>query len=49
MFADAGVIGGCAELCGILENKTQSKIAGVVCELLCDVVGIKEFIAIINK
>ena len=47
--ADAGVVGGCADLCGILANKTNSQAAGIACNLLCDVVGIKEFINIIEK
>ena len=49
MCVDVGVVGGCADLCGILENKTHSQAAGVACNLLCDVVGIKEFINIIEK
>ena len=46
---DVGVVGGCADLCGILEEKTGSKIAGLACNLLCDFVGIKEFINIIEE
>ena len=46
---DAGVVGGCADVCGILENKTHSEIAGVACNLLCDYVGIKTFIDLIEK
>ena len=46
---DAGVVGGCGELCGLLEQKTGSEIAGVVCNLLCDYVGITEFIKIVEK
>ena len=46
---DAGVVGGCADLCGILANKTNSQAAGIACNLLCDVVGIKEFINIIER
>ena len=49
LFSDAGVIGGCSELCGILASKTNSKLAGEVCEVLCAVVGIKEFIKIIDE
>ena len=47
--SDAGVVGGCADLCSILANKTNSQAAGIACNLLCDVVGIKEFINIIEK
>lgn len=46
---DAGVVGGCADLCGMLENKTGSKIAGIACNLLCDYVGITEFIKIVEE
>ena len=46
---DAGVVGGCADLCGALENKTHSQAAGVACNLLCDFVGVKEFISMIEK
>ena len=48
-FLDAGVVGGCSELCGLLEKEVPSELVGVVCNLLCDFVGIKEFIAIIQK
>ena len=47
--ADGVVVGGCGELCSALADKTGSKVAGEVCEVLCVVVGIKEFIAIIEK
>ncbi len=43
------MIGGCSELCGILADKTNSKLAGEVCDVLCAIVGIKEFIKIINE
>ncbi len=46
---DAGVVGGCADVCGILEEKTGSEIAGLVCNLLCDYVGITEFIKVIQE
>lgn len=46
---DAGVVGGCEELCQLLEEKVHSQLAEVVCDILCDYVGIKEFINIIEK
>jgi hypothetical protein len=46
---NAGVIGSCAALCGAVADKTGSQVLGVVCNLLCDVGGIEEFINIINK
>lgn len=46
---DAGVVGTCGELCELLEEKTGSKFAGLACNLLCDYVGIKEFIKLIEE
>lgn len=46
---DAGVVGTCGEVCQMLEKKTGSEAAGVVCNLLCDYVGIKEFIKLIEE
>ena len=43
------MVGGCADLCGILANKTHSEAADVACNILCDLVGIKAFIDILNK
>ena len=43
-----GVVGGCGEICGLLEQKTGSKALGVACNLLCDIVGVEEFVKIIN-
>jgi len=41
---NAGVVGGCGELCGHLTTKTEQE----VCNLACDVVGIKAFIKALN-
>ena len=49
IFLDAGVVGGCGELCGLLEKEVPSQLINVACNLLCDYVGIKEFIAMIEK
>ena len=43
------MVGGCGDLCQALENKTNSQAAGVACNILCDVVGVKEFMDIIEK
>jgi len=48
-FKDAGVVEGCSEICGVLAEKTNSKLAGEVCTVLCTVVGIKEFIKVIQE
>ena len=49
LSSDAGVVGGCGEVCGLLAEKVNSKAIGEVCEILCAVVGVKEFISIIEK
>ena len=48
-FLDAGVVGGCADLCALLQKEVPSQLVGVACNLLCDFVGIKEFVAMIEK
>merc|ERR1719498_683050 len=42
---NAGVVGGCGKLCSAL----KSKGASTVCNLACDIIGIKEFIKILSK
>lgn len=51
IIANAGVIGGCADLCELLEEevKVNSSLVEVVCDLLCDYVGIEAFIKLIDK
>ena len=48
-FSEVGVIDSCGDLCQVLADKSGSQALGVVCTLLCDVVGVKEFVNIINK
>lgn len=43
-----GVIGECSKVCTYIADKIGSQVAGVVCNLLCDYVGIKEFVKIIE-
>jgi len=43
------VIGGCQDLCTALAQKTGSQTLGAVCEILCDIVGIKPFINFIEN
>lgn len=45
IILNAGVVGSCSALCGMLPNQIEA----TVCNLLCDYVGIKEFIHIIEK
>ena len=33
----------------MLENKTHNEAAGIACNILCDLVGIKTFIDMLNK
>lgn len=44
-----GVIGTCGDICNVVEQKTGSQILGVVCNLLCDFVGVDEFVKIIEN
>jgi hypothetical protein len=39
-----GVLGGCSELCGILPTADQK-----ICNLVCDVVGVEDFVKAIEK
>jgi hypothetical protein len=47
VILDEGILGTCGELCGIVANKTKSKFAGELCDIVCDGVGIDEFIRLI--
>jgi hypothetical protein len=49
IILNAGVVGGCEDLCHLLEEKIPNELLNVVCNLLCDYVGIKEFIDLIEK
>jgi len=42
-----GVVGSCSVLCGALEQKTNNRALGAVCNILCDTVGINEFVKIV--
>jgi len=44
IILNAGVLGSCSELCGLLPNQIEATI----CNLLCDYVGIEAFIDLIN-
>jgi hypothetical protein len=49
LILDAGILGSCQTLCTALAQKTGSELAGVICNLACDVVGIEEFIKLIEN
>ena len=49
LIIQGGVVGTCGVLCHALAQKTGSQALGAVCDILCDVVGIKEFIKLVQK
>jgi len=49
IILDEGIIKSCGELCGAVANKTGSKFAGDVCDVVCEAFGIDEFIKVIIK
>lgn len=49
IILQVGVVGSCGDLCSAVADKTGSQALGVVCNLLCDIAGIDEFINLINK
>jgi hypothetical protein len=44
LILNKAVLGSCGKLCGALANATNSQPLGEVCNVLCDVVGLKAFI-----
>jgi len=46
---NVGVLGSCADLCGTLAKVTNLQWLGAVCDILCDIAGIEEFVNIIEK
>jgi hypothetical protein len=44
IIANAGVIGGCADLCGLLPNQVEA----TVCDLVCAVVGLQAFVDLVE-
>lgn len=45
IIVNVGVLGSCGALCSYLPNKIEA----TVCNLLCDYVGIDEFVKIVEK
>ena len=43
-----GIAGSCGEVCEALAKRT-SKLTGEICDVLCLIVGIDEFIRIIER
>ena len=48
-IVESGVVGSCGALCSLLEQKTGSQALGAVCNILCDIVGIEEFIKLVQE
>jgi hypothetical protein len=48
LILDTGIIGTCGTLCQALAQKTSALI-GTICDLACDVVGIAEFIKLLEN
>jgi hypothetical protein len=49
LILDTGIIGTCGTLCTALAQKTGSQLIGTICDLVCDVLGIEEFIKLLEK
>lgn len=49
LILDSGIIGTCGTLCEALAQKTGSQLIGTICNLACDIVGIDEFIKLIEN
>jgi len=49
LILDSGIIGTCGTLCQALADKTGSQLLGTICDLVCDVVGIEEFIKLLDN
>jgi hypothetical protein len=49
LILDTGIIGTCGTLCTALAQKTGSQLIGTICDLVCDVLGIEEFINLLEK
>jgi hypothetical protein len=46
---NAGVVGSCGSLCNYVAQKVGNQYVGIVCNLLCDYVGITEFIKVVEN
>ncbi|XP_071080640.1 countin-3-like [Haliotis cracherodii] len=49
ILLNIGILDSCGVLCSIVEQKTGSQAIGAVCNILCDVVGIDDFVKFITK
>jgi hypothetical protein len=49
LILDEGIIASCGKLCGAVANKTGSQALGDICDVLCDGLGIDEFVKALIK
>jgi len=49
LILNGAVVGSCGALCGALAQKTGSQALGEICNLLCDIEGVEEFIKLVQK
>ena len=49
LILDFGVVGSCQTLCAALANRTGQEALGIVCNIVCDSVGLIEFINLIGN
>ncbi|CAL1529115.1 unnamed protein product [Lymnaea stagnalis] len=49
IILNLGVVGTCADICNLLQQKTGSEILGAVCNILCDIEGVNEFVKLVEK
>lgn len=49
IILNAGVVGTCGNVCNALAQKTGSQTIGAACNILCDVVGVEEFVKLVEK
>ena len=48
LILDEGIIHSCSDLCGALANKTNSSAAGDACLVVCNTLGIGQFIKLLE-
>ena len=46
---NVGILNSCGELCTIVADKTGSEILGFACTIGCDVLGLDEFVKLLEK
>lgn len=49
IILNVGVIGSCGELCTLLSQKIPGQLLNAVCNILCDIAGVEEFVKLVEK